>query len=279
MPSSDSRNARPDTQSVVTLDDAPPPGYVALCWEVFFQSRGRGVSMRAHFPWLHVPGQAVFVTLRAAGEVIAGCAMRFIDDRTPGRRGATIGLVCVDAKHRGQGHSSRVLERAIAHADALGLADLVLWTGKPGVYERHGFAPDDDGLYGTVCAPAAVAPTALAATRSAWPGDADLRGLPPFAATGVQWRCGDASAIVLQDAGGAILAEWSGPDAAVADLLAQAMPPAWRINALAEDSLPALLAERGFALDLQPSRLRMRRPAQGAAATPGRYDLRVLDRI
>ncbi|MFL6626578.1 MAG: GNAT family N-acetyltransferase [Vitreoscilla sp.] len=279
MPSTDSHSAAPDTRAVVGLDDAPPPGYIALCWEVFFRSRGRGVAMDAHFPWLHVPGQAVFVTLRVDDAVIAGCAMRFIDDRTRARRGAAIGLVCVDAKHRGQGHSSRVLERAIAHADALGLADLVLWTGKPGVYERHGFALDDDGLYGSACAPAGMAPLAVDATQDAWPGSGDTRGLPPFAASGERWQSADASAIVVRDARGPILAEWQGPDAAVADLLAHAMPPAWRINALAGDGLPALLAERGFALDLQPSRLRMRRPAPLAGAAPRRYDLRVLDRI
>lgn len=279
MPASDSRNAASDTPLVVALDDAPPPGYVALCWDVFFQSRGRGVSMHAHFPWLHVPGQAVFVTLRCEGAVIAGCALRFIDDRTRSRRGATLGLVCVDAKHRGRGHSSRVLERAIAHADALGLADLLLWTGKPGVYERHGFAPDDDGLFGTVCAPAGVRGAAVDATPAPWPGEGETRGLPPFAQSGRRWQSADASAIVVNDANGAILAEWSGPDSAVAALLAHAMPPAWRINALAGDTLPALLARRGFALDLQPSRLRMLRPGQAAGASPRRYDLRVLDRM
>jgi GNAT superfamily N-acetyltransferase len=268
---------RPDL--AVTLTDAPPAGYVALCWDVFFRSRGRGVSMQAHFPWLDVPGQAVFATLESNGRVLAGCAMRFIEDDARRRRGATIGLVCVDENHRGLGHSSRVLERAIAHADALGLADLVLWTGKPGVYERHGFAVDDDGLFGTVTAPGSPVSTALDAARSDWPGDGETRGLPPFAAGGSRWASALASAIVVNDGSGAILAQWQGPDDAVADLLAHAMPPTWRLNALAGDGLPATLAARGFTLQLQPSRLRMVRPAPALDATPRRYGLRVLDRI
>ena len=263
---------------LVAIDDAPPAGFVALCWDVFFRSRGRGVSMRAHFPWLDVPGKACFVTLRAGDDVLAGCAMRFIADATPGRRGATIGLVCVDPRHRGQGLSTVVLERAIAHAGALGLADLVLWTGKPGVYERHGFEIDDDAFYGSVSAPAAAPSNAVDATRHAWPDD-DQRGLPPFASEGMRWRSANASAIVLHDQNGAILAEWSGPDDAVADLLAQAMPPTWRINAVEGDALPGVLAARGFALELQPSRLRMVRASAPPDAPPRRYGLRVLDRI
>jgi len=264
----------------LAVHEAAPPAFASLCWDVFFASRGRGVSMQAHFPWLAAPRQACFVTLWSAAGLLAGCAIRFIVDAASQRRSGALGLVCVDSRHRGRGHATRVLERAVDHAASLGLADLVLWTSQPGVYARHGFRPDDDAVLGTIAMPpgaAAVAGQAL--ERVDWPDAGDPRGLPPFAASGVRWRSPGASAIVLQGADGPILAEWTGPDGDVADLLQQAMPATWRLNALAGDTLPQALAVRGCAVDLAPTRLRMIRPLEAPGAPPRRYDLRVLDRI
>ncbi len=279
MPGPAHPSSDPDVRRLLVVDEVAPAAFVSLCWDVFFASRGRGVTMAAHFPWLRVPGQACFVTLRCDGEVVAGCAIRFVADSAGRRRGGALGLVCVDPRHRGQGHSARVLERALAHADSLGLADLVLWTSQPGLYARHGFRPDDDALFGTISMPPGTGAGSLALERSAWPDAGETRGLPPFAASAVRWRSAAASAIVLQGPDTPILAEWTGADDDVADLLAHAMPGSWRINALEGDTLPRTLAGRGGDVRLAPSRLRMVRSPDDPAAPGRRYPLRVLDRV
>lgn len=266
---------RPD----LVVDETAPADFVSLCWRVFFELRARGVSMPAHFPWLTAPGQAFFVIDRSGQDVRAGCAVRFIADRTGERRAGAIGLVCVDPRHRGQGHATRVLERAVQHADRLGLVDLVLWTSHPGLYERHGFRPDDNALVGTVSAPARASGGWPEVTRSTWPAPGDERGLPPFASQGECWRSTAASAIVLQGADGAILAEWTGADDDVADLLARALPATCRMNALASDSLPSVLAARGWTVRLAPAQLRMIRTSDRRVRAPRVDNLRVLDRV
>jgi GNAT superfamily N-acetyltransferase len=282
MPGTVPHRTDPGEGHVLVVGDVAPAGFVSLCWKVFFESRGRGASMQAHFPWLAVPGQAFFVTLGSSQEVLAGCAIRPIADRTGQWRAGAIGLVCVDPSHRGEGHSTRVIERVKEHAARMGLVDLVLWTSHPGLYERHGFRPDDNALFGTISAPGTAATAAtggLDIGRSAWPPPGDKRGLPPFATQAVRWQSQAASAIVLQGADGGILAEWTGADNDVASLLAQVVPTPRRMNALASDSLPGVLAERGWAVRLAPARLRMIRTSDGHASPRRAYDLRVLDRI
>lgn len=279
MPDTDRHRTDPGEGLVLAVDEVAPAGFASLCWRVFFESRGRGVSMQAHFPWLAVPRQAFFVTLRSGEDVLAGCAVRLIADRTGQWRAGAIGLVCVDTRHRGEGHSTRVLERAREHADRMGLVDLVLWTNHPGLYERHGFRPDDNALFGTISAPAGAATGELDIERSAWPAPGDKRGLPPFASRAVRWQSRAASAIVLQGADGGILAEWTGADDDVADLLAHVVQAPRHMNALASDSLPGVLAERGWDVRLAPARLRMIRSSEGHANPCRAYDLRVLDRI
>lgn len=279
MPSPELPRSAPGADLRLLVHDAAPPAFASLCWEVFFASRGRGVSMQAHFPWLGMPGQACFVTLWSGAGVLAGCAIRFIADATGQRRAGAVGLVCVDARHRGLGHSTRVLEHALALAASLGLADLVLWTNQPGVYARHGFRPDDDAVLGTITMPPAATGVELALEQGNWPDTGDLRGLPPFATRGVRWRTPAASAIVLQGADAPILAEWTGADGDVAALLRQAMPSSWRLNARADDTLPHALAAQGCGVDLAPASLRMIRPLDDPHTPPRRYDLRLLDRV
>jgi GNAT superfamily N-acetyltransferase len=279
MSDTDRHRTDPVEGLVLAVDDVAPAGFASLCWRVFFESRGRGVSMRAHFPWWAIPRQAFFVTLRSGAEVLAGCAVRLIADRTGQRRAGAIGLVCVDARHRGEGHSARVLERAKEHADRMGLSDLVLWTNHPGLYERHGFRLDDNALFGTISAPAGAAAGELDIERSAWPAPGDMRGLPPFASHAVRWQSRAASAIVLQGADGWILAEWTGADGDVADLLAHVAHAPRHMNALASDSLPGVMAQRGWEVRLTPARLRMIRSPEGQSPPCRADDLRVLDRI
>ena len=264
---------------MVTVQQTPSPAFLSLCWEVFFASRGRGISLGKHFPWLHTPATAYFVSLGAGTATHAGCAVKFLDDKGRDARGGAIGLVCVDEPNRGKGYSTLVLEHAIAHAERIGLADLVLWTAKPGVYGRHGFRSEDNGVFGEVSSPPRALTHSSAATQSTWPDVNETRGLPPFASAGYRWRTATASAIVLHDARGPILAEWEGTEAAVADLLEHVMPSIWRINAFADDPLLATLVDRNCNTDLRPSNLQMIRSLRGDTSLAPNYGLRVLDRI
>ena len=271
---------RPGSSTAVLsiVDGVAPPDFVSLCWKVFFTSRGRGVSMNTHFPWLAIPGEACHVIMTFGADVVAGCTLRWIRDAKNGRAGGAIGLVCVDENHRGKGYSTQVLERAIAHARKLGLADVVLWTSKPGIYERFGFKSADNAVYGHVSAHPQL-PSGTTPIRVPWPDVAEARGLPPFAMQAWRWHLGDTSAIVILDAQGAILAEWSGEEEAVVNLLEQAMPATWRINALQGDALLATLNRRGYATALQPSNLRMILRLDSDSSLETDYQLRVLDRI
>jgi GNAT superfamily N-acetyltransferase len=281
MPHLELQGANPSADLLTVVEETPPPEFVALCWNVFFASRHRGISMRVHFPWLGLPDTGFFTILRCGLEIVAGCAVRFIQGGPQQPRVAAIGLVCVDDRYRGLGYSTQVLERAIAHARHLGLSDLVLWTSKPGVYERYGFRTRDASVYGQVSmnVNASWALKTPPASSNDWPDGAETRGLPPFASRGTHWRTSNASAIVLNDAAGSILAEWAGAEDVVADLLEQAMPPTWRINAFEDDPLLKVLNRRGHAMQLKPSNLQMILELDAQGGDRPAYALRVLDRI
>lgn len=252
-----------------------PDAYAALLWDVFFVQRCRGLSLEEHFPWLRQAEEGLrFATLSDGGRVLAGLTVRRCNLET-----AAIGLVCVHPEHRGQGLSAQLLQQALRELDRLGLAATTLWTGKPGVYEAHGFALHDDSLQCQVNhwpASAATAPTRR------WPDANEAgsrqRGLPAYAYHGLRVGSDAAELLMLLDPLGVAVAEWRGDDAAVVDLLATVMPARWRLHALQGDSLPQALTMRGATVTEAPQRLQMWRPRPGHAL-PDLPRLRLLDRI
>lgn len=252
-----------------------PAAYAALLWDVFFVQRGRGLSLEEHFPWINQPEEGVrFATLSDGEALLAGLTVRPCGTQT-----AAIGLVCVRPSHRGQGLSTQLLEQTLREVDGMGIAATTLWTGKPAVYQSHGFAPRDDGLQcqvsqwsaGMACAPARRWPdTAEAAGRR--------RGLPAYAHHGLRVGTDGAELLLLVDPLGVSLAQWQGHDGDVIELLASVMPPRWRLNALQGDSLPQALADRGATLTVVPQQLQMWRPRPGTS-WPELPRLRLLDRI
>lgn len=260
------------TRIAFSLQSRPDPRFAALVWEVFFDERGRGLSLAQHFPWLGQDANTRYASLMDGDELVAGLVAKAV----PGTTVAAIGLVCVRADRRGQGLSRLLLDHSLQALDALGFSVLTLWTGKPDVYRRQQFDIEDDGLLLSVEGwqqATRPAPDALP-----WPAVDDPRGLPPYALSAQRLRSGDAEAIVLTDPRGIAVAEWRGTDEAVADLLATCMPAQWRLHAVAGDTLPAALAARGARLHAQPNNLQMwrERPGQAREARPV---LRVLDRI
>jgi GNAT superfamily N-acetyltransferase len=262
---------------IVDITREAPENFIALAWDTFFASRGRGISRAVNMPWLD-DGRTYFVTMRNDSEVYGGLAVRPVESN-PGYLAALIGMVCVRPDQRGKGLSKMAVMAAIEEARRLGTDDLFLWTGKPQVYAGLGFILDDSAASGTVCG--AVTPRDTPPPmRTAWPMPGALsRGLPPYAKAGWHWSTPEASALVIEDPRGPILCEWSGHDVQVAELLAHAMPKEWRMHSLNGDTLPDELARRGWAVDLTPSRSQMSLQLSQRHYTNSPVRLRLLDRI
>ena len=180
----------------------------------------------------------------------------------------------------------QLLSSALIETDRLGLSALTLWTAKPEVYAGHGFELEDTGWFGWVTGWPATSGAGRKAISQMhhWPDNAELaglrRGLPAYVSYGQRLRDDDgrAEVVLLFDGQGPALAEWRGDDNAVLNLLAATMPPRWRLNALADDTLPAALARARAAVNLTPGRLQMWR-ATDSVRGRARPALRLLDRI
>lgn len=258
-----------------------PAAYKDLLWEVFFAQRGRGISLAEHFPELTIEHSRLWCAfLHADGELLAGLVVK-LQPISKSAHVGLIGLVCVQPAVRGRGLSTLLLQHTLDRLAAMGLAGVTLWTGKPGVYAKLGFKHDDPALFGTV---SDLPRRAQALQMQPWPDRQERtganRGLPPYAwyAQRISTAEGSASAIVIYDAAGAALAEWSGTDQAVADLLQSAMPSRWRFNALLGDQLPGVLASAGARVQLVPTLLQMWKHLN-AVDHIERPRLRLLDRI
>lgn len=262
----------PMTDLTFSLQADPDPAFAALVWEVFFQERGRGLSLVQHFPWLGRDPQAHYACLRDGQQLVAGLVARRIGTTST----AAIGLVCVRADRRGQGLGRLLLDQSIEALDALGFTALTLWTGKPDVYRRQGFEVDDTSVLHTIQTCPARSTTPI--ERMTWPSPRDDRGLPPFGLSAACYRSPDAQAIVVTDPRGDAVAQWEGPDESVAALLASVLQTPWRLHALAHDTLPSALAASGAVLHTERNHLQMWRdhPQLGASPRPA---LRLLDRI
>lgn len=250
-----------------------PPDYGALLWDTFFTQRRRGVSLEAHFPWITRPTPGLgFATLSDAGSVLAGLTVK-----PCGQQAAAVGLVCVHPAHRGQGLSRQLLTQTLARLDDAGVVATTLWTGKPGVYEAHGFRSQDAGL---LCDVRDLPSATGRARASSWPDSSPPaeRGLPPYAHHALRLADDRADALVLLDPLGLALAEWQGQDDDIITLLRPVMPRHWRLHALQGDTLPQALAATGATLTRTAQHLQMWRPRPGQAL-PVVPQLRLLDRI
>ena len=246
----------------------------ALIWEVFFASRQRGVDLRTHFPWIEQSMDTHCLTLseKEGGSAVASLVLR---QRTHSPVGscAMVGMVCVDLAWRGRGLATRLLRRAHAFAIAQQFPALVLWTGQPGIYRRHGFVPDKCDSLGQVT----LDPLRLRAHVKFSKGQSHAaRGLPPFAERLVYVESAAAQLITLETACEVALAEWQGSLPAVLDLIEVALPTTWHLNAPADAPIFEELHKRGHSYTPSPCATRMSLHLGPPATIP--Y-ISVLDRI
>lgn len=255
---------------IVEVVDIPPTDYLALVWDEFFMRRGRGVSVDAHFPWIGERG-VFFVVLRDGAELAGGLAVRPARSRNGRCLAGLVGIVCIRTDYRGQGLSRLLMSAAIDEARARGMDDLLLWTGKPGVYEGFGFRNQDDACSGTVNMVGNRIVPLMPAEKI------DFRAaIPPFA-TNVRRFATAGAAVTVVDMH--IVADWEGEDATVAQMLAGLMRGTWQLHTLTGDTLPGFLTQAGGQVQLLPSRLQMILSINERDGPRDPYRLRLLDRV
>ena len=240
------------------------PAFLELIWKEFFQTRGRGISIQAHFPWINNECEdAIFIEGRAGGEIVCGLAMV---DRSScmvhgAPRTAALGLVVVRPDFRGRGLSGQLLEAGKVTAAARGYQALTLWTSKHDVYSKHGFFCDDCGLFGSVwladdrIRPASIFESGIKILRTG--GPLSCRGIPPFARDAGFAQIDGGIIVFLRDSESDIFSHAHGPLLPIASFLNEHMPPRWKMNIGLADPLIGLLKNFGWQMNLSSSHLQM----------------------
>ncbi|MCX4066538.1 GNAT family N-acetyltransferase [Pseudomonas rhodesiae] len=263
------------------ISSGAPESARTLFWEVFFASRGRGIDLVTHFPWLADDENVScieFINPEEQNETLAALVVRYLDIGS-GNSIGLIGLVCVAEQWRGKGLASRLMSRAIEFAERENLGALVLWTQKPEVYVSQGFVIDQEDRFGSVECVIEHSVKVDYATND-WPDSTRLltRGLPPFAIRGQVISNENARIIVLASNSGLTVAEWEGDSRDVVDLMMASMPARWSLNSAQDDPLLAELEKSGVALNLQSAAVRMVKYLSGRTAVE-LPNIKFLDRV
>lgn len=254
--------------ATLVVENGVSIGVKQLIWNEFFSSRGRGIDWGTHLPWSAesdiLCSKAMLGT--ADDAVIAALLIRRIANTST----AMIGYVCVDPAFRRLGLSGRLVELAAQSLQRLGIDKILLWTGKPGVYERVGFV---------VCAqerritlrggkPHPSIPVAL----TPWPSTAcvDMIGLPPFATAGWRVTSRNAQAVFVDTPMGATLLDQSGPPDAVFSTLFAARPDQWSATLVSDHPLLHYIRTAGSCVEDAPGPVTMYR-SLGEDTSPPSY--------
>lgn len=227
----------------------------ALIWQVFFATRQRGIDLSTHFPWINQTTGTYCLALSEAndGPVVATLVLRECN-LPSGSRCAMIGMVCVDQSWRGRGLSKQLLDNLLIFAAEQKIASLLLWTGQPNIYVRHGFVPDTYDSFGRVTLNSLHPHVKIGFTQKR---AETTRGLPPFAQQLICFESEAAQLIVIKTAMGMALAEWKGVQPAVLDLIETALPSTWHLNAFAGSSIFEDIRRRGHSYTPMPCAKRM----------------------
>lgn len=255
-----------------------------LIWDVFFASRGRGISFSAHFPWAESNPNIISLAINPISQkndkrTIAALIIK-PQQINNGDLIGLVGLVCVAEAFRGQGLCARLLSKAIETGARNSFKALVLWSQKPSVYAGHGFSIDEQEFHGQV-ETGSKPDFALDFSTAPWPTtycNKMGRGLPAFALGGKLFISDHAKAIVLETKTGFSVAEWQGDPSSVTDLLEHALPKQWSLSINPNDPLLAELRARNFLCSLKPGAVRMIKTISSieSAAIP---KIGMLDRI
>jgi N-acetylglutamate synthase-like GNAT family acetyltransferase len=270
-----SNNSIPFNQQITfSIFSGVPSAARALIWDVFFASRQRGIDLPTHFPWIEqtVGTYCLMLSEKNDGPVLATLVLRE-HNLLSGSRYAMIGMVCVDQAWRGRGLSTQLLVNLLTFAAEQEISSLLLWTGQPSIYSKHGFVPDSCDSFGRVTLDPIRSRSQVGFTKIQ--GDT-ARGLPAFAQQIVRFESDAAELVGVETVQGMALAEWKGAMPAVLDLIEAALPETWNLNAFADASIFDEIRRRGHFYAPLPCAKRMVRHLNRPAYIP--Y-ISVLDRI
>lgn len=233
-----------------------------LIWQTFFVSRNRGISFDAHFPWADQASSVICVSFERSDDPLVPVISTLVILRKrleSGRKVGMIGLVCVQPDFRNQGISTLLLTHAIDRAKQEGLDALMLWTQKPDVYAKVGFATDSRDLFGTV---SKGARSKKSADSCDYPSVAPAKSvrrvsIPPFADEVLEYCTPAARITCCKNQQGLTLVEYFGEIDNVIQLIDLALPDCWMLNTPADSPVISALVSHGYQLDLKPGAVRM----------------------
>lgn len=256
-----------DDQAVFTFQGTISAGAQRLIWEEFFASRNRGINWSAHLPW--------------AKEGYVFCASAVIDSLTVAAllvrpiaetRTAMIGYVCVDNNFRGHGLSGHLIDVTIAPLRDMGFDHLLLWTGRPGVYEKSGFRIIVQERR-MMIQPAPVRDT-TSILLGHWPSidDADndgtVPGLQAFATAAWQATSSNARIVLADTPMGPTLLDHAGAPDDVLRTMAAVRPGNWVVTIEQTHPLAMHANATGQSIEDNPGPVTMYRPLGMAATVP-----------
>ncbi|MBC3868957.1 GNAT family N-acetyltransferase [Undibacterium oligocarboniphilum] len=231
-----------------------------LAWEIFFTTKGRGISLRRHFPCLYVSSsRAQSFEAREFGQVIGGLVLKteeyFLEEKQ--YKVGLIGLVCVHPNFRGLGVGRQLLTQVIEYAKFNSFDYLTLWTNQHDIYSGLGFEVSDRWNYGWIEQPE-IDICKASIRMDDFPGVEDkIKPLPPFATSRYEINNENAAIVYLCDFDGVIVADYSGEPSLVAKILFDQFPKKWRLNFIENDPLVDALRNLGLKLNASPTNLQM----------------------
>ena len=231
-----------------------------VVWDVFFQSKNRGISLARHFPWIsNGDDSAYYMVAELEGQVVGGLAVREWVGSIHSHQVkiGLIGLVCIAPVFRGQGIASTLVDATLKQAADDGFDALTLWTGKSALYRRHGFVEADIWTYGWVRRTHIRRPRALLTDRSAKLVERPSAPIPPFALSTYELLGAQSSVFLVKDSTGWIVTGYRGNVKEAASSMRSTLPGDWRINLEKDDILLEELKCLGYDLDVKPVNLQM----------------------
>lgn len=234
--------------------------FETVVWDVFFESKNRGISLLRHFPWLsNDDNLAYYMVAELEGQVIGGLAVRkWVGSAASYQvKIGLIGLVCIAPVFRGRGFATALMNATLKQASYEGFDALTLWTEKSFLYKRYGFVEADIWTYGWAHRNCTSQATAFSSSVSIKLVERPSAPIPPYALSTHELIGAQSLVFLVKDLIGWIVTGYSGNVKEAASAMSRALPRDWRINLERDDMLFDELKRQGYDLDLKPVNLQM----------------------
>lgn len=262
-----------------------PDAFRHLAWQVFFASRGRGVSLDAHFPWLRGGGYDDRSWLLEADKQPAAmlCTRRGTNS---GVNFYAVGLVCTAPAFERRGFATCLLQAALEEIGSD--VPVLLWTSQHAFYERFGFTLADPSVVATCTFPTSARTAAAIWQRNDWCAEdrysscfGGQRGLPTFVTELERWQSvwDPAASLVLRGGAMPIVLELAASEESVPALLSEIGVPLLMLNLPRPVPLIDRLRAAGVAIDARSTAIAMWRPGLIDCGALKSLDISLLDRF